>query len=112
MNRIKRLFAIITDPERWGWMNPVDIGRKEDPYVDRLELIKTPAGGIYLHHIHREDIEPDPHDHPYAWCWSYIPAGSYLELFWPDKHRPEHSYYRTLKRASTGGCYAAQPTRS
>jgi hypothetical protein len=69
---------------RWGLLSGVDIGADGDPYLDRLRLIETPLFAVYLHHIHREDRDPDPHDHPWAFA-SLVLAGAYREQVWPDK---------------------------
>lgn len=69
---------------RWAFLEGFDIGADGDPYLDRLRIIQTPWFGIYLHHIHRPDRDPDPHDHPW-WFASIVLAGWYRELVWPDK---------------------------
>lgn len=70
--------------DRWAVLSGLDIGADGDPYLDRLRIIQTPLFGLYLHHIHRADREPDPHDHPW-WMATVILAGSYVEAVWPDK---------------------------
>jgi hypothetical protein len=72
------------DKIRWAFLEGLDIGADNDPYLDRLRIIQTPWFGIYLHHIHRPDREGDPHDHPW-WFASLVLAGSYEEDVWPDK---------------------------
>jgi hypothetical protein len=62
----------------------MDIGADNDPYLDRLRIIQTPWFGWYLHHIHREDRESAPHDHPW-WFISIILAGAYWEDVFDDK---------------------------
>lgn len=69
---------------RWAFLEGLDIGADGDPYLDRLRIIQTPLFGIYLHHIHRPDRDPDPHDHPWGFA-SVVLAGWYRELVWPDK---------------------------
>jgi hypothetical protein len=69
---------------RWAFMEGLDVGTDGDPYLDRLRLVQTPWFGIYLHHIHRPDVDPDPHDHPW-WFASLVIAGGYRELVWLDK---------------------------
>lgn len=70
---------------RWAFMEGLDVGTDGDPYLDRLRLVQTPWFGIYLHHIHRPDIDADPHDHPWGFA-SLVIAGGYREAVWPDKH--------------------------
>jgi len=72
------------DEIRWAFLEGLDIGADNDPYLDRLRIVQTPWFGIYLHHIHRPDRENDPHDHPW-WFTSLVLAGSYRESVWPDK---------------------------
>ena len=70
---------------RWAFLEGLDIGADNDPYLDRLRLVQTPLFGLYLHHIHRPDREHHPHDHPW-WFASIVLSGVYSELVWPDKH--------------------------
>ena len=72
-----------TSPQ-WALLEPLHIGTPEAPYLDRLRLFQTPWFGLYLHRIHRPDIDPDPHDHPW-WFASVVLCGGYTELVWPDK---------------------------
>jgi hypothetical protein len=81
-------------------MGAMDIGADGDPYLDRLKLIKTPLFSVYLHHIHRQDIETDPHDHPWDMFFSIPICGSYVERHWPDKHDPERCRIRHRRRWS------------
>jgi hypothetical protein len=85
--------------ERWGLLSGIDIGADGDPWLDRLRIVQTPLFGIYLHHIHRPDREPDPHDHPW-WFASLVLAGWYEELVWPDKRDPCWSFRRERGRWS------------
>jgi len=78
---------------RWGLLSGIDIGADGDPYLDRLRLIETPWFAVFLHHIHRPDKDPDPHDHPW-WFASVVISGQYVDEFWPDKRRPDISYHR------------------
>lgn len=75
-------------PRRWGFLSGMDIGADGDPYLDRLRLIETPWFAVFLHHIHRPDKDPDPHDHPWAF-WSFVLCGGYREKIWPDKREPD-----------------------
>jgi hypothetical protein len=72
---------------RWTLLAGEDIGRDGDPYLDRLRIVGTPLFSVYLHHIHRHDEEPDPHDHPW-WFASLVLAGWYEETVWPGKRDP------------------------
>lgn len=86
---------------RWKFMSGYDVGKDNDPYLDRLRIIQTPLFGVYLHHIHREDRDRDPHDHPW-WFASLILEGAYTERVFPDKgstvcytvHRHRFSWHR------------------
>lgn len=80
-------------PRRWGFLSGIDIGADGDPYLDRLRLIETPWFAVFLHHIHRPDKDPDPHDHPW-WFASVVISGQYVDEFWPDKRNPDVSYHR------------------
>jgi hypothetical protein len=89
-------------PRRWGLLSGIDIGADGDPYLDRLRLIETPWFAVFLHHIHRPDKDPDPHDHPWAF-WSLVLAGTYYEQIWPDKRKPGNYRYRNRIRFSLRG---------
>jgi len=89
------------DSMRWAFLEGLDIGADGDPYLDRLRIVQTPWFGIYLHHIHRPDIDRDPHDHPWAFA-SVILAGYYRERAWPDKRKPGESVLRHRMRWSLG----------
>jgi len=84
---------------RWALLSGLDIGADGDPYLDRLRIVQTPLFGVYLHHIHRPDREPDPHDHPW-WFASLVLTGGYQEKVWPDKRDPAVSAWRIRKRWS------------
>jgi hypothetical protein len=69
--------------ERWKFMSRKVIGREDNPMLIRWRLIQTPIGGIYLHFIHREDLDRMPHDHPWTFA-SIVLRGGYQEEFWPE----------------------------
>jgi len=79
---------------RWAFLEGLDVGSEGDPYLDRLRIFQTPWFGLMLHHIHRPDIDPDPHDHPW-WFASLILAGGYTEHVYPDKR--EGSYWTRVR---------------
>jgi len=86
---------------RWGMLSGLDIGADGDPYLDRLRLIETPLFAVFLHHIHRPDRDPDPHDHPWPFV-SVVLCGSYREKVWLDKTEPDlrGCFIRNRKRWS------------
>jgi hypothetical protein len=45
----------------------------------RQVVIPTEDHGLYLHHFHRGDDEPELHSHPWRWAVSLILAGGYIE---------------------------------
>ena len=87
--------------ERWALLSAPDIGADGDPYLDRLRIVQTPLFGIYLHHIHRPDREPDPHDHPWNFA-SLVLCGSYEETVRPDKRDTGRYVIRRRPRWSLG----------
>lgn len=84
---------------RWALLSALDVGADGDPYLDRLRIVQTPLFGLYLHHIHRADREPFPHDHPW-WFASLVLTGSYSETVWPDKRNPCGHVIRERRRGS------------
>lgn len=79
---------------RWALLSALDVG-DPDPYLDRLRLVQTPLFGLYLHHIHRPDREPDPHDHPW-WFASLVLTGPRREDwgFWGRFVYTPHRQYQ------------------
>lgn len=65
---------------RWGLWETFIIGRQENPMMKRVRLIQTPIGGIYLHFIYREDLDPYPHDHPWNF-FRMVLRGGYEEEY-------------------------------
>lgn len=84
---------------RWAFLSGLDVGADGDPYLDRLRIVQTPLFGLYLHHIHRPDREPYPHDHPW-WFASLVLTGGYWESVWPDKRNPGVEIFRERRRGS------------
>jgi hypothetical protein len=97
MNEVRR--GTPGDAKRWAFLEGFDVGADGDPYLDRLRLVQTPWASLYLHHIHRPDLERDPHDHPW-WFASLVIAGCYEELTWPDKTAAAPQTYRARPRWS------------
>ena len=85
--------------DRWAILSGIDIGADGDPYLDRLRIAQTPLFGLYLHHIHRPDREPDPHDHPW-WMATIILTGGYDEAVWVDKRDRSGYVFRARPRWS------------
>lgn len=69
---------------RWSLLSamPIYVPRVSDGaaelFVSRLRLVQTPWFGVYVHVIHRPDVDPDPHDHPWPFV-SVVLSGWYLE---------------------------------
>ena len=63
---------------RWGFNEHFIIGKQDNPMLDRWRLVQTPWFGIYVHFIYREDLDPWPHDHPWAFV-SMVLRGGYVE---------------------------------
>lgn len=68
---------------RWAVMQRMRISKPGyGLYLDRIRIIQTPLGGVYLHHIVRPDADKDPHDHPWPFG-SLVLRGGYQEQFHP-----------------------------
>lgn len=68
---------------RWGLWQTFVIGRQDNPMMKRIRMIQSPLGGIYLHLIYREDMDPVVHDHP----WNFLRIvlrGGYVEDWTSD----------------------------
>lgn len=69
---------------RWAFLEGFQVKNADgNPQLDRLRIIQTPLGGIYLHRIHAIDDGRDPHDHPWNFI-SIVLAGNYIDQVWPD----------------------------
>lgn len=69
-------------------------------YLVRLRVVQTPWFGVYLHDIHEDDGDRDPHNHPWAFL-SVVLRGHYTERLYPEpvRHR-RHYELRTYRRFS------------
>lgn len=62
-------------------------GEDGSPYLSRYKLhgwmpddqVDVPCS-VYLHHIHRHDLDPAPHSHPWDWSQTTILHGGYTEM--------------------------------
>lgn len=68
---------------RWDLNSRFVIGQPGNPMMERWRLLQTPRFGVYVHFIHREDLDPVPHDHPWQF-WSLVLRGGYTEYLYPD----------------------------
>lgn len=80
---VPTLVAQRTVSKRWKFMSRFVVGPDDNPMIVRWRLIQTPWFGIYLHFIHREDLDRHPHDHPWTF-WSFVLRGGYEEEYCPD----------------------------
>jgi hypothetical protein len=65
---------------RWGFNERFVIGKQDNPMMERWRILQTPWGGLYVHFIFREDLDPVPHDHPWRF-WRMVLKGGYLEEY-------------------------------
>ena len=96
---------------RWGFNQRFVIGKQNNPMLERWRLTQTPLFGIYVHFIHREDLDRVPHDHPWRF-WSLVLRGGYTEELherpgsgsarlvswhrWSVHHFPMHHAHRII----------------
>lgn len=57
-------------------------------YLERLRIVQTPWGGLYIHHIIAEDSDV-PHDHPWNFL-SFVLKGGYEESLGRDASTATH----------------------
>jgi hypothetical protein len=69
--------------QRWGINERFIIGKPGNSMLERWRLIQTPLFGLYVHFLFREDLDRDPHDHPWSF-WSLVLRGGYHEELTPD----------------------------
>lgn len=74
---------------RWAFNERFLIGAENPagPMLERWRLVQTPWFGIYVHFIYREDLDRDPHDHPWNF-FSIVLRGVYEEERTADIRRP------------------------
>ena len=75
-----RLFAnrVGTPASKWAFWRWYDIVLEGEPYLTRLNLIKTPWFSVKLHWILRPDPDRDLHCHPWRFV-SFVLRGGYEE---------------------------------
>lgn len=95
--RIRAALTRLSGSDRWGLCTGTGIGPEDDPY---LRLIETPWFAVLVHHIRRPDVDPHPHDYPWAIFWSWVVCGGYTERVWPDKRNPDRWHQRNRSRWS------------
>src|SRR5262245_13303083 len=77
---------------RWGFWLRMTIPCKDGAdYLVRLRIIQTPFFGVYLHDIHEDDGDRDPHNHPWSFL-SIVLRGHYRERYYPDPVGARQSY--------------------
>lgn len=79
----------IYEPVRWYW--PIiriyggAEGSRSTVYMTRVVLLPfkwiRKYGGLYLHIFHREDLDRDPHDHPFGYWTLPINQGYFEEVY-------------------------------
>jgi hypothetical protein len=80
---------------RWAIWQRMTIPCKDGlTYLVRLRVLQTPWFGIYLHDIHEDDGDRDPHNHPWSFL-SVVLRGYYTERVYPDPLGRRQDY--TLK---------------
>lgn len=79
---------------RWGINERFVIGRPGNPMLERWRLLQTPWFGVYVHFIHREDLDAWPHDHPWSFVSLVLRGGYVEELF----DRPGDGAFRLVER--------------
>lgn len=69
---------------RWAVWKRMTIPCKDGTdYLVRLRILQTPWFGVYLHDIHEDDGDRDPHNHPWSFV-SIVLRGWYMERLYPD----------------------------
>lgn len=68
------------------------------PYLTRRELISTPWFGVFIHWIHREDLDRDMHNHP----WPFLAIalkGGYMQQY---QHADQSTHHLGSVSTRTG----------
>jgi len=82
-------------PARWYWPVVRIFGGSEQSTVYMTRVLLTPmlrampwigfkGGQYYLHVFHREDLDRDPHDHPFDFWTLPINQGYMEDVYWPS----------------------------
>ena len=66
----------------WAFMQKFYIGGRENPYIIRWTLVRTPLGSLMVHKMCRSDYERALHDHPWNFV-SVVLKGFYWEAVGP-----------------------------
>ncbi len=87
---------------RWAVNDRKIIGTQDNPMLERWRLLSTPWGGVYVHFIYREDLDRDPHDHPWTF-WSMVLRGGYTEeVYTRPGEVGKREAYQVTSTASAG----------
>jgi hypothetical protein len=54
-----------------------------EPYLKRFVVLRTKWLSIYFHKFDAPDADRHLHNHPWAWSFSLLLSGSYVERRWP-----------------------------
>lgn len=86
---------------RWAFWQRMTIPCKDGTdYLVRLRIVQTPIFAIYLHDIHEDDGDRDPHNHPWSFL-SFVLRGQYTEMVYPDPIESRSNYvFKTHERFS------------
>jgi hypothetical protein len=84
---------------RWAILERFQIVKHGGPYLDRVRLVQTPLGSLYLHRIHTEDGDEFPHDHPW-WFASLVLSGRYTECVYANPSDLNDTRIRNRPRGS------------
>lgn len=83
---------------RWGFNLKTTIPCKDGTdYLIRRRLIQTPLFGVYVHGIHEDDGNRDPHNHPWSFL-SIVLRGEYRERYYADPIGARLSYVTKTHR--------------
>lgn len=78
MPKIKYPYVSGVDWAIRRFMDIPDKVERDEVYLRRFIIFKTPVCGLYLHFIYMEDRDQDPHNHPMNF-WSFVLRGGYVE---------------------------------
>jgi hypothetical protein len=84
---------------RWAVLQPFSVSKRGVPYLFRWRLLQTPWFSLLVHHIKLDDLDRDPHDHPWPFT-SLILCGSYREHVWDDPRTLNDFRVRDRRRFS------------
>lgn len=83
----------------WAWTWTIYGGKPQTPYLTRTIFPRVAGVRPLMHRIWRDDQDPHPHNHPWAWAKFIVISGGYTDERW---FKDEDGWYQELTNLKPG----------